>query len=87
MKKRFTEEQIFKILQEVSNGLTVDESCRKYGISHFTYYKWKSKFGEMDVLDAVCLRALEAENSKLKRLVAEQALDMIAMKDVLSRKW
>jgi putative transposase len=87
MKKRFTEEQIIKVLQEVSSGLTVEETCRKHTISPATYYKWKSKFGGMNVSDASRLRALEAENSKLKRLLAEQALDIVAMKDVLSRKW
>ena len=87
MKKRFTEEQIIKILDEASNGLTVEELCRKHGISPATYYKWKSKFSGMSVSDASRLRALESENGKLKRLVAEQALDIVAMKDVLSRKW
>lgn len=87
MKKRFTEEQIIKILEEVNHGITVEEACRKHGLSPATYYKWKSKFGGMSVSDAVRLRALEAENSKLKRLVAEQALDLVAMKDVISRKW
>lgn len=87
MKKRFTEEQIIKILEEAGNGLTVEELCRKHGISPATYYKWKSKFSGMSVSDTSRLRALESENGKLKRLVAEQALDIVAMKDVLSRKW
>jgi putative transposase len=82
-----TEEQIIKILQEASNELSVEESCRKHGVSPATYYNSKSKFGGMSVLDASRLRALNAENNKLKRLVAEQALDIEAMKDVLSRKW
>lgn len=87
MKKRFTEEQIIKILQEATTGIKVGELCRKHGISHPTYYKWKAKFDGMSVSDAVRLRSLESENGKLKRIVAEQALDIVAMKDVLSRKW
>jgi putative transposase len=87
MKKRFTEEQIIKILEEAKTGLKVEELCRKYGISQPTYYNWKSKFEGMTVSDAKKLRNLEAENSKLKRLVADLSLDNVALKDALTRKW
>lgn len=65
----------------------MEELCRKYGIAQPTYYNWKVKFGGMTTSEAQRLKALEAENSKLKRLVAEQALDIVALKDVLSKKW
>lgn len=87
MKKRFTEEQIIGILKEAEIGAKVAELCRKYGISDATYYNWKAKFGGMTVSDAQRLKALEAENAKLKRLLAESMLDNAALKDVVSRKW
>jgi putative transposase len=87
MKKRFTEEQIIRVLDEAKTGIKVEELCRKHGISQPTYYNWKEKFGEMTISEAQRLRSLETENSKLKKLVAEQALDIIALKDVVSRKW
>ena len=87
MKKRFTEEQIIGILKEAEAGAKVAELCRKYGISDVTYYNWKAKFGGMTVSDAQRLKALEAENAKLKRLLAESMLDNAALKDVVSRKW
>ena len=87
MKKRFTEEQIIGILKEAEAGLKVAELCRKHGISDATYYNWKSKFGGMSVSEAQRLRALEAENSKLKRLLADAHLDIAALKDVIGRKW
>jgi len=86
-KSRFTEEQIIRILEEGLAGFNVDELCRKHGISKGTYYVWKSKFGGLAVSEAQRLRSLEIENSKLKRLVAEQALDIVALKDVLTKKW
>lgn len=86
-KSRFTEEQIIRILEEGQAGFNVDELCRKHGISKGTYYVWKSKFGGLAVSEAQRLRSLEIENSKLKRLVAEQALDIVALKDVLTKKW
>jgi putative transposase len=82
MKKRFTEEQIIGILKEAEAGLKVGELCRKHGISDATYYNWKSKFGGMSVSEAQRLRALELENSKLKRLLADAHLDIAALKDV-----
>ena len=87
MKKRFTEEQIIGVLKEADAGAKVVELCRKYGISDATYYNWKAKFGGMTVSDAQRLKALESENAKLKRLLAESMLDNVAMKDVLGRKW
>ena len=87
MKKRFTEEQIIGILKEAEAGAKVAELCRKYGISDATYNNWKAKFGGMTVSDAQRLKALEAENAKLKRLLAESMLDNAALKDVVSRKW
>ena len=71
MRKRFIEEQIIQVLDEAQMGMRVEELCRKHGISQPTYYNWKAKFGGMTVSDAKRLRALEAENSKLKKLVAE----------------
>ena len=87
MKKRFTEEQIIGVLKEADAGAKVVELCRKYGISDATYYNWKAKFGGMTVSDAQRLKALEAENAKLKRLLAESMLDNAALKDVIGRKW
>jgi putative transposase len=86
-RSRYTEEQIIQILSEAQAGMKVEELCRKHGISTPTYYSWKAKFGGMTISDAKRLRALEAENSKLKRMVAELSLDIVALKDVNSRKW
>ena len=85
-KSRFSEEQIIQIIAEGDAG-KIEEVCRKHGISKGAYYQWKAKFGGMTVSEAVRLRALEGENLKLKRLVADQALDIIALKDVIARKW
>lgn len=87
MKKRFTEEQIIGVLKEAEAGMKVADLCRKHGISDATYYNWKAKFGGMTVSDAQRLKALEAENARLKRLLAESMLDNAALKDVLGRKW
>jgi len=87
MKSRFTEEQIISILGEAQAGTKVAELCRRHGISEPTYYLWKSKYANMTVSEAKRLRALEAENSRLKRIVADQHLDIVALKDVLSKKW
>jgi putative transposase len=87
MKKRFTEEQIIGVLKEAESGQKVAELCRKYGIAEATYYSWKAKFGGMTVADAQRLKELEAENSKLKRLLAEAMLDNSALKDIVGRKW
>jgi putative transposase len=86
-KSRFSEEQIIAILKEHEAGRPTAEVCRKHGISGATFYKWKSKFGGMDVSDAKKLRALEDENAKLKKLLAETMLDNAILKDINSRKW
>ena len=79
MKKRFTEEQIIGVLKEAEAGLKVGELCRKHGISEATYYNWKAKFGGMIVSEVQRLKALETENARLKRLLAEAMLDNAAL--------
>jgi putative transposase len=86
-KSRFSEEQIIGILREQEAGRPTADVCRKHGISGATFYKWKSKFGGLDVSDAKRLRSLEDENAKLKKLLAETMLDNAILKDVTSRKW
>jgi putative transposase len=86
-KSRFSEEQIIGILREQEAGRPTAEVCRKHGISGATFYKWKARFGGMDVSDAKRLKALEDENAKLKRLLAESMLDIAILKDVNARKW
>jgi putative transposase len=87
MKKRFTDEQIIGFLKEGDAGLSVQDLCRKHGFSDASYYKWKAKFGGMDVSEARRLKALEDENSRLKKLLAEAMLDNEALKVVLAKKW
>jgi putative transposase len=87
MKKRFTEEQIIGILKEVEAGMKVTDVIREHGISDATYYNWKAKFGGMSVSEAQRLKALELENNKLKRLLADAHLDIAALKYVVGRKW
>ncbi len=86
-RKRFTEEQIIAVLREHEAGMKTADLARKHGFSEATLYNWKAKFWGMDVSDAKRLRALEDENSKLKRLLADAMLDNSALKDLLSRKW
>lgn len=86
MKKRFKEEQILQILTETRQGAKVGETCRKYGVSDATYYKWKMKFDGMSVPDAKKLRELEKENQQLKTLLADSMLEIRIIKDVLSKK-
>lgn len=86
-KSRFTEEQIVGILKEQEAGIAVAELCRKHGVSSPTFYKWKAKYGGLDVSEARRLKALEDENAKLKRLLAEAMLDNVALKDLLGKKW
>jgi putative transposase len=85
-RQRHTEEQIIQVLNEAQAGAPIDELCRRHGISQATYYKWKQKFGGMEVSDTRRLRLLEDENKKLKKLVADQALDMMVLKDLLAKK-
>jgi putative transposase len=87
MKKKFTEEQIIKILQEAEAGMKVMDLCRKHGISDATYYNWKAKYGGMTVSDAKKLRALEEENRRLKHIVADLTLDNQALKAVIEKKF
>ena len=84
---RFTEEQIIAILREQEVGAKTADVCRKHGISDATFYKWKAKFGGMDVSEARRLKALEDENAKLKKLLAEAMLDNAMLKDIASKKW
>ena len=84
---RFSEEQIIGILKQNEAGAPVPQLCREHGIGESTFYKWKSKYGGLEVNEAKRLRALEEENSKLKRLLADAMLDNAALKDVLSKKW
>jgi putative transposase len=85
--KRFSEEQIIGVLKEAEAGAKTKELCRKHGISDATFYNWKAKYGGMTVSEARRLKELEAENSRLKKLLAEAELDKSALKDLLSRKW
>lgn len=87
MKKRFTEEQIVRILKEGEDGMTARDVCRKHNVSEQTFYRWKSKYGGMEVSEVKRLKALEKENEELKKIVAEQALDIRMLKDVNSKKW
>ncbi len=85
--KRFTEEQIIGVLKEAEAGAKTKELCRKHGISEATFYNWKAKYSGMTVLEARRLKELEAENAKLKKLLAESELDKAALKELLNRKW
>lgn len=86
-KSRFSEEQIIAILREQEAGSKTADVCRRHGISQPTFYNWKAKYGGLDVSDARRLRALEDENAKLKKLLAEAMLDVAILKDVASKKW
>ena len=86
-RSRFKEEQIIAILREQEAGSPTADVCRKHGVSSATFYKWKAKFGGLEVSDARRLKALEDENAKLKKLLAETMLDIAILKDINSRKW
>lgn len=86
-RSRFTEQQIIGILREQEAGMKTADVCRKHGISEATFYKYKAKFGGMDVSEAKRLKALEDENAKLKKLLAEAMLDNAMLKEVASKKW
>lgn len=85
--KRFTEEQIIGILKQAQSGMKIVDLCRLHGISDATFYNWRTKYGGMEVSEAKRLKALEAENRKLKQMLAETILENQAIKDVLSKKW
>ncbi len=86
-RKRFSEEQIIGVLREQEAGAKVADLCRKHGVSEATFYNWKAKYGGMDVSDARRLKALEDENAKLKKLLADQMLEASALREPLSKKW
>lgn len=84
---RYSEAQIIRILKEVENGTSVAEVCRQYGVAEQTVYRWRNKYGGLDTSELQRLRELEAENSRLKKIVAQQALDIDALKEVVAKKW
>jgi putative transposase len=87
VKKRFSEEQIIGFLREADKGVAVKELCRRHNFSEASYYLWRSKFGGMDVSDAKRLKALEAENARLKKLLAESMLENEVTREALRKKW
>lgn len=87
MKKRYSEEQIIGFLKEADAGLPIKELCRRHGFSEASFYLWRSKYGGMEVSDAKRLKTLEAENARLKKLLAEALLENEVTKDVLRKKW
>ena len=86
-RSRFSEEQIIGILKEHQAGATAADLCRKHGVSDATFYKWRSRFGGMEVSDAKKLKALEVENAKLKKLLAEQMMDVSTLKEMLAKNF
>jgi len=86
-RKRYTEEQIIAVLKEAQSGIGTQELCRKHGISDATFYNWRAKYGGLEISEVRRLRVLEEENRKLKQLVAEQALDILALKEINSKNW
>jgi putative transposase len=86
-RSRFSDEQIIAILKEQEAGVATADVCRRHGVSSATFYKWKAKFGGLEVSEAKRLRQLEDENSKLKKLLAEAMLDNAMLKEITSKKW
>ena len=86
-RKRYSEEQIIQILKESESGVKTSDLCRKYGMSEQSFYKWKAKYGGMELSDVKKMKLLEEENRKLKKLVVEQALDIMVLKDLNSKNW
>jgi putative transposase len=86
-RSRFSEEKIIGVLKEYEAGAKVDELCRRHGIISATFYAWRKRYAGMEASEAKRLRELEAENAKLKRIVADQMLDMSAMKELLEKRW
>ena len=86
-KSRFSEEQIVGILKQGEAGLATGDLCRQHGISNATFYNWKAKYGGLEVSEAQRLKQLEEENRKLKRIVADQAMDLVMLKDLVGKKW
>ena len=84
---RYSEEQIIRILKDVEGGTSVAEVCRKYGVSEQTAYRWRNKYGGLETSELQRLRELETENARLKKIVAQQVLDIDALKDLVSKKW
>ncbi len=87
VRKRYTEEQIIAVLKEAEAGAKIGDLCRKYGMSEPTYYNWKTKYGGLTVSELKRLKALEEENRRLKQIVADQALDNRALKELLSKNF
>ena len=85
--KRYSEEQIIAVLKDAESGIKIPELCRKYGMSEPTYYNWKAKYSGMTVSDLRRLKVLEEENRKLKRIVADQTLDILALKEINAKNW
>ena len=85
--KRYTEEQIIKILRDAEAGATVSEVCRKHGVSEWSFYRWRQKYGGMTVSDAKRLKALEEENARLKKIVGQQAIDIDLLREINSKNW
>ena len=84
---RYSEEQIVRILREAEGGQTITETCRKHGIAETTFFRWRERYAGMSVSDVAKMKRLEAENARLKRLLAERDLEIDAVKDLLSKKW
>jgi putative transposase len=87
VKKRYTEEQIIGFLQEAEGGVPIKELCRRHGFSEGSFYLWRNKFGGMNVSDAKRLKALETENARLKKLLAESLLEIEVSREVIRKKW